>query len=71
MDTHNQTFQNELTSFPACSIIKPNRGGWLICPNCRRKLMKVLPNTRAENLPVYCRTCKHSEIVNISSVPEP
>lgn len=71
MDKHNKTFRNDLTSSPACSIIKPNESGWLLCPNCRRKLMKVLPDTMAENLPIHCRTCKHNAVVNISPVPEP
>ncbi len=32
---------------------------------CGAKLMEVLPGTRAEHLPVYCRHCKRKYTVNI------
>ena len=40
------------------------RGDWLMC-ECGAKLMEVLPGTRAEHLPVYCRHCKRKYTVNI------
>ena len=41
------------------------RDGWLLC-ECGSKLMRVEPDTRAENLVVYCRKCKRQHKVNIS-----
>ena len=42
------------------------KDGWLICPACRRsKVLKVLSNTRAENLVVHCKKCGRESVVNI------
>lgn len=54
-------------------IIPANRGtilpveqSYLRCPYCGAgRLLKVLPETQAENLQVYCRKCKRELIVNI------
>lgn len=35
------------------------------CPDCDRLLLNTWPGTRAENLPVYCRSCKRVVKVNI------
>lgn len=44
------------------------KDGYLICPVCRRKTsQKVLPSTKAENIPVFCRHCKSVPIVNIEN----
>lgn len=50
--------------------IKTN-SGWLHCPVCGQKLIKLLPNTRASNLLVYCRKCGEESVVNIPSAPAP
>lgn len=44
------------------------RDGYLICPICRRnrRLMKIRPDTSAQNLVVFCRECKNEFIVDIS-----
>ena len=38
----------------------PVRDGWVTCPLCGRNhhLLRVTPDTTAEDLPVYCKTCK-------------
>lgn len=42
------------------------KGGWLLCPIChRQKVLKLLPETRATQLVVYCKNCKQESIVNI------
>ena len=43
------------------------KDGWLVCPRCRRNrhLMRIRPETRAENLQLFCRDCKSELIVNI------
>lgn len=41
--------------------------GWVTCPVCKRnhRLIRVEPETVAEHLPVYCRTCRREIILNI------
>ena len=42
------------------------KDGWLICPRChRQKLLKLLPDTEAKRLVVYCKHCRQESIVNI------
>ncbi len=41
------------------------RDGWLICPGCHKRLLRVEPNTAAQNLIVYCRNCKRTVTVDI------
>ena len=53
-----------------CSKINATNG-WLLCPHCRRKLLRLLPETQAKNLVVYCRKCGHESIVNIPLEPAP
>lgn len=42
-------------------------GGRLICPTCRAKLIRVLPDTEAINLQVFCRKCKAELKIDIKS----
>lgn len=45
--------------------INPKR--WAICPACGKgKLIRILPNSRASNLELFCKVCKHTTIVHIS-----
>ena len=44
---------------------------WLCCPVCGARINKLLPQTEAKNLVVYCKKCRRESIVNIESVPEP
>lgn len=43
------------------------KNGWVSCPYCKRneRLMRVLPDTEARCLEVYCRDCKRRIILNI------
>ena len=43
------------------------KNGWISCPCCRRntRLMRVLPETEAKCLVVFCRNCKREMILNI------
>lgn len=55
-----------LQSEPQCGklIVK---NGWVTCPNCKRnhRLLRVEPETEARNLPIFCRDCKSTVILNI------
>lgn len=42
------------------------KDGWVMCPYCRTaKLTRLLPGTKAKNVPLLCRKCKHETILNI------
>ena len=42
------------------------KGGRIVCPVCRRKTdFKVLPETSASNLVIYCRQCGRENVVSI------
>nr|DAL14664.1 MAG TPA_asm: cysteine-rich protein [Caudoviricetes sp.] len=43
------------------------KDGFLVCPTCRRNrhLLRISPDTTAENLVVFCRDCKTEHHVNI------
>ena len=41
------------------------KDGWLKCPSCRKRLLRVERDTAAHNLIVYCRNCKRSVTVDI------
>lgn len=49
------------------SIMLTVKNGFLTCPTCRRNrhLLRVLPDTTAENLVVFCRDCKTEHRVEI------
>lgn len=44
------------------------KDGWITCPVCRRNrhLLRIMDDTVAENLPVYCRDCKKTVVLNIA-----
>lgn len=46
-------------------ILKPAKGGWIICPSCSKKLLRALPDTEAANLPVWCTRCRREYIAEI------
>ena len=58
-----QCAQKSLTAPPPIRKLETDNG-WLICPVCRRnrRLLRIKPSTRADELQLYCRSC-HSEIV--------
>lgn len=59
-----------MSNRPECGTIG-TRGGWVICPTCRKgKLLKILPDTAVRNLPCKCKLCGTETIVNIKA-PEP
>ena len=39
--------------------------GWGLCPACGKHLVRLTADTRAYQLPVYCKRCKAEFIVNI------
>lgn len=55
-----------LQNTPQCGklIVKD---GWVTCPVCKRnhRLIRVEPETEARNLPIFCRSCKSTVILNI------
>lgn len=51
----------------SCAIIYSTAGGRLICPTCRAKLIRILPDTEAANLQVFCRKCKTELKIDIKS----
>jgi ribosomal protein L37E len=54
-----------LQSGNKCGKISTNQR-WLACPVCGwQRLMRLLPETRATRLPVWCRRCKRESIVDI------
>lgn len=57
-----------LQNAPDYGKLLPVKDGWLQCPNCRRnrRLMRVLPTTEGQRIPVYCRDCKHEITIDIS-----
>ena len=50
---------------PFSGTIKPAKDGWITCPSCSKKLLRVRPETEAENLPIWCPRCRQEIIVNI------
>lgn len=57
-------------------MISSTDGEWILCPTCARarrssKLLRVLPETAAENLELYCRKCGKTTIINIRRDPSP
>lgn len=44
---------------------------WFRCPYCGRKIIRLLPDTRAVNLVLYCRLCKQEIIANIPNESAP
>ena len=52
-------------------ILLVTAGDRIVCPYCATKLpLRLLPSTRAADLPVYCKRCKKTSIVNIEPEPE-
>lgn len=46
-------------------ILLVTAGDRIVCPYCGTKLpLRLLPSTRLTDLPVYCKRCKKSTIVN-------
>lgn len=43
------------------------KDGWVTCPVCRRnhRLIRIEPETEARNLPIFCRDCKSTVILDI------
>ena len=52
-------------------ILLVTAGGRNVCPFCGSKLpLRLLPETRLKDLPVYCKRCKKETIVNTEPEPE-
>lgn len=43
------------------------KDGWITCPECGRnhRLLRITPETEANELPVYCRKCRREIVLNI------
>lgn len=43
------------------------RDGWITCPGCQKnhRLLRITDETEAKALPVYCRDCKRTIILDI------
>ncbi len=55
-----------LTNSNECIKINANGERWLVCPSCgRQKLLRLLPGTVIQDLPVYCKLCRKESVVNI------
>ena len=49
------------------AIIIPVKDGYASCPYCgAHRVQRIRPETRAENLQIYCRRCKRELIVHIA-----
>ena len=67
MDISKKTEAKVLQTKNKCDIIH-TKDGFLLCPKCgRRTDQKIMPTTVAEDLPVFCKKCKQTSIVNITS----
>ena len=58
---------------PESYTLVPTTEGWAVCPLCgRKRILRVLPETVVEHLPVLCKLCRREIIVNIApeSVPK-
>ena len=69
MNAVKQTFSDQtkqvLHNSLACGKINANQE-WLTCPACGQfKVLRLLPETEAKNLPVFCKRCRTESIVNI------
>lgn len=38
--------------------------GWLLCPVCRKKLLKLTSTTKIVNCPVFCKACKAEYVLS-------
>ena len=43
------------------------KDGYLVCPRCRqnRKVMRILPQTTASSLQIFCKSCKAEILIDI------
>lgn len=59
--------QKGLKKFSRTATLSVDSSGWVTCPHClrNRRLMRVLPETRAQSLEVFCRDCKTRIVLNI------
>ena len=59
--------EKALTHQDVCDRLMTVKDGWLQCPICRRtrRLMRVLPDTEGQRIPVYCRDCKTELTIDI------
>ena len=47
-------------------------GVFVSCPVCRaKKLLQLYPGTRVEELPVYCRRCRHVSVFDVQPGERP
>lgn len=51
----------------AYTKIFPDLSEWVVCPFCRKKAIKILPDTKIHNMPYKCKgsKCKKEFLVNV------
>ena len=56
-----------LNAVTKCAKMMTVKDGWLSCPVCRqnKRLLRILPQTKAQSLTVFCRHCKNEMQVDI------
>lgn len=62
-------YMNEPEEWDGRALLKSFDDGtqWIVCPFCYKKVLKVLPNTKIQNLPYKCSgsKCKKEFKINI------
>ena len=46
-------------------ILVTAKDGWICCPNCHKKLLRMTAETEAENLPIWCPRCSREFTIEI------
>lgn len=55
-----------MINHPTCGTMVPVTNGFADCPYCgQRKLLRILPETEAKQLNLFCRRCKREMQVDI------
>ena len=48
--------------------VKVGTEGWILCPLCKGKTrIRIRPDTRIENFPLYCPKCKSTILISVEN----